>query len=99
MQEPDISVKTYTLAYIAMLVLLLINIGIAFLNLGWASMLIALVIGVMETAILALVLMQAYYEKTLVHIAMGGGVLWFLILVTLTLNDYITRNWLPVAGK
>lgn len=99
MQEPNISVKTYVLAYIAMMVLFLVNIGIAFLNLGWANMFIGLVIALAEVALLALVLMQAYYEKPLVHLVIGGAILWFLILVTLTFNDYITRNWLPVSGK
>lgn len=99
MQEPNISVKTYVLAYIAMMVLFLVNIGIAFLNLGWANMFIGLVIALAEVALLALVLMQAYYEKPLVHLVIGGAILWFLILVTLTFNDYITRNWLPISGK
>ncbi|HEX7361348.1 MAG TPA: hypothetical protein VF283_12730 [Bryobacteraceae bacterium] len=99
MKEPDISIKQYVLAYVALLVLMLINVGIAFMNLGWVNMFIALVIGVMQVAILVFVLMQAYLEKTVIHIVMGAAVLWFLILVTLTFADYITRNWLPIAGK
>jgi caa(3)-type oxidase subunit IV len=99
MQEPNISVKTYVLAYVAMLVLFAANIAIAFLNLGWGNMFIGLVIALLEVAVLVLVLMQAYYEKPLIHLVMGGAILWFLILVTLTMNDYITRNWLPVSGK
>lgn len=99
MQQPHISVKTYFLAYVAMMVLLMLNIGIAFLHLGWGNMFIALVIGILEAAILVFILMEGLYEKPLVHIVMGGAVLWFVILLTLTLNDYITRNWVPVTGK
>lgn len=99
MQEPDISVKTYVLAYVAMMVLLGINIGIACINLGWVNMFIGLTIGAMQVGILVFVLMQAYYEKPLIHVVIGGALLWFLILVTLTFTDYITRNWVPISGK
>lgn len=99
MKEPNVSVKSYVLAYVALLVLMLINIGIAFINLGWANMFIGVTIAVIQVAVLVLVLMQAYFEKPLIHIVMGGAILWFLILITLTFSDYITRNWLPITGK
>lgn len=99
MKEPNVSVKSYVLAYVALLVLMLINIGIAFINLGWANMFIGMTIAVIQVAVLVLVLMQAYFEKPLIHIVMGGAILWFLILITLTFSDYITRNWLPITGK
>jgi cytochrome c oxidase subunit 4 len=89
----------YVRAYIALLVLLGVNVGINCLNLGWGNMFIAVVIAALQGAILALVLMHGLYEKALVRLVMAGSILWFLILITLTLTDYITRNWLPVAGK
>lgn len=99
MHEPNVSVKSYVLAFVALLVLMVINVGIAFINLGWGNMFIGVTIAVIQAAVLVLVLMQAYFEKPLIHIVMGGAILWFLILITLTFSDYITRNWLPVAGK
>ncbi len=99
MQEPNLSAKTYVIAYLAMLCLLGLNIGISFFNLGWGNMLIALVLGGMEAAVLVGVLMQGLYEKPMIHIVMGGAALWFLILISLTMTDYITRNWLPISGK
>jgi cytochrome c oxidase subunit 4 len=99
MKEPNVSIKSYVLAYLALMALMLINIGIAFLNLGWANMFISITIAVIQVAVLALVLMQAYFEKPVIHVVMGGAILWFMILITLTFADYITRNWLPIAGK
>ena len=99
MNEPSLSVKSLLLAYAGMLVLLLANIFIGFLNLGWFSMFIALVIAVLQASILALFLMFGLFEKALVRVIMGGALLWFMILMTLTLTDYITRNWVPIAGK
>jgi cytochrome c oxidase subunit 4 len=99
MKEPNVSIKSYVLAYLALIALMLVNIGIAFLNLGWANMFISITIAVIQVAVLALVLMQAYFEKPVIHVVMGGAILWFMILITLTFADYITRNWLPIAGK
>lgn len=99
MKEPDISIKQYVLAYIALLVLMAINVGIAYINLGWASMFIGVTIAVIQVAVLVFVMMQAYLEKTVIHLVIGAAILWFLILITLTFADYITRNWLPIAGK
>jgi cytochrome c oxidase subunit 4 len=99
MQEPELEAKTYMFAYLAMLGLLGLNIGIAFLHLGWGNMLIGLLIGGLEAAVLIGVLMHGLYEKAMIHIVMGGAALWFLILISLTMTDYITRNWIPISGK
>ncbi|MGH9585137.1 MAG: hypothetical protein ACRD4O_19635 [Bryobacteraceae bacterium] len=99
MQEPNVSIRTYVLAYVALLALMAINVGIAFINLGWVNMFIGVTIAVIQVAVLVLILMQAYFEKPLIHVIMGGALLWFMILITLTFADYITRNWVPIAGK
>lgn len=99
MTEPILSSKNYFLAYVAMMGLLLLSVLLAFLNMGWVNMFIGLVIATMQAAILALVMMHGLFEKILVRLVIGGSLLWFLILVTLTFADYITRGWVPVAGK
>jgi cytochrome c oxidase subunit IV len=99
MIEPILSSKSYFLAYVAMMGLLLLNVLLAFLNIGWVNMFIGVVIATMQAAILALVLMHGLFEKVLVRLVIGGALLWFMIFVTLTFCDYITRNWVPIAGK
>ncbi|HUB34328.1 MAG TPA: hypothetical protein VMA31_14910 [Bryobacteraceae bacterium] len=99
MTEPVLSAKAYAWAFASLLVLLGINVGIGFLNLGWGSMFVALTIAILQAGILSLVLMHGLYERVLIRLVMCGALLWFLILVTLTMTDYITRNWLPIAGK
>jgi len=99
MDEPSLPSRAYVLAYIALLTLLVANVLIGFINIGWGSMFIAVTIGLMQVAIIVLVLMHGLYEKVLVRLVIGGAILWFLIFVTLTLTDYITRNWVPIPGK
>lgn len=99
MTEPILSSKSYVLAYVGMMALLLLSVLLAFINLGWVNMFVALVIAAMQASLLALVLMHGLFEKVLVRLVMGGALLWFLILATLTFADYITRGWVPIAGK
>jgi cytochrome c oxidase subunit 4 len=99
MNEPTLSSRAYVLAYVALLVLLLANVLIGMTSIGWANMFISVTIAVFQGAIIALVLMHGLFEKALIRIIIGGALLWFMILVTLTMTDYITRNWVPIPGK
>lgn len=99
MTEPYLSSKGYVWAYLVLMALLGLNVGLGFINMGWGSMFVAVIIAIIQAAVLALILMHGLFEKVLIRLIMAGALLWFLILVTLTMTDYITRNWLPVAGK
>ena len=94
-----LSTKRYFGAYGLLLLLLLVNVLLGLLNLGWGNMFLAVTIAALQAAVLALLMMHGLFESALVKLMMCAGLLWFLILVTLTMTDYITRNWLPVAGK
>jgi cytochrome c oxidase subunit 4 len=99
MTEPILSTKSYVLAYVGLMGLLGLNVALAYINMGWVNMFVTVTIATMQAGILALVLMHGLFEKVLVRLIMAGALLWFMILMTLTMVDYITRNWVPVAGK
>jgi len=98
MIEP-LSRKSYTFAWLGLLGLVLLNTLIAFLNLGPWNMIIAVGIATVMASIVAGFLMHALYDSKVVRIVLAGGVIWFLIFVSLTLTDYMTRGWLGVPGK
>ncbi len=99
MTEPSLSSKSYFLAYCGLMALLLANVLLGYINMGWGNMFVAVAFAVLQAGILALVMMHGLYEKALVRLVMAGALLWFMILITLTLTDYITRNWVPISGK
>lgn len=99
MTEPHVVKKTYVFAWLGLLGLTLANTLIAFLNLGVWSTVIAIGIATIMASIVAGFLMHALYETKVIKIIVAGGVIWFLIMVSLTLNDYVTRGWLPFPGK
>jgi len=99
MAEHIVRPRTYFLTYLALLALTLSTTLIGYLNLGWLSMFLALAFAVGKATLIASFFMHALYEKILIRLIIGGALLWFMIMVTLTMCDYITRSWLPVPGK
>ncbi len=99
MPAPPVSARTYVFTYLGLLTLTLSTVLIGYVNLGWCSMFVAVAIAALKATLIALFFMHALVEKKLVHLVIAGAIVWFLILVTLTLGDYITRGWLPFPGK
>ncbi len=91
--------KTLVFTYLVLLALTLGTVLIAYLDLGAFSMVIAIVIATIQASVIAGFFMHALYESALVRVVSAGGVIWFLIMMTLVMNDFITRGWLPFPGK
>lgn len=99
MAEATVSPKVYLWTYLGLLALTLSTVLIGYVDLGWFSMFVAVAIAAGKATLISLFFMHALYEKAIVRLLIAGALLWFLILVTLTMSDYITRSWLPVPGK
>ena len=99
MAQPVVSARTYVLTYLALLLLTLATTLVAFLDLKWGTMALAVLFALAKATLIASVFMHALYEGKLVRVAIGGAIIWFLILVSLTMGDYITRGWLGFGGK
>jgi cytochrome c oxidase subunit 4 len=96
---PTVSRKTYLFTWLGLLALTLATTLIGFVNLGPFSMILAVAFAAMKAALIAMFFMHALFEAQLVRVVIAGGILWFLILTSLTLGDYLTRGWLPFPGK
>jgi cytochrome c oxidase subunit 4 len=99
MNGTSFPLRTYVWTYVALLALTLSTVLIGYVDLGWGSIFAAVAIAAAKAALIALFFMHALVEKKLVWLVIAGAIVWFLILVSLTLGDYITRGWLPFPGK
>ena len=99
MKQPVVTRKTYALVWLSLLALALLTTLIGFLDLGPFNMIIAITIATAKACLIAAFFMHALYEGKVIRIIVAGGVVWFLIMITLTLGDYMTRGWLPFPGK
>jgi cytochrome c oxidase subunit IV len=92
--------RTYWTIFAALMVLLALTVLVAEINLGrTANIIIALTIAVVKATLVVLYFMHVKFSSRLIWIFAGIGFFWFLILVSLTLSDYASRDWLPIFGK
>jgi cytochrome c oxidase subunit 4 len=59
---------------------------------------IALTIAAAKALFVLLFFMHLRYSSGLIWIVWGAGIFWLMLLLIITLSDYLTRNWVPVAG-
>jgi cytochrome c oxidase subunit 4 len=94
-----ISRRTYLLIDLALLVLAGTTIGLAHVNLGGWNAAVALLIAAVKAMLIVLFFMELKFSSPLVRIVGLAAILWLAILMVGTLDDVLTRDWLPVPGK
>jgi cytochrome c oxidase subunit 4 len=99
MRVPPLTPKTLVLVFVALWVCVLATTLIGFIDLGQFNIVVAVAFAAIMAILVAGFFMHALYEGKLVHIMITGGIVWFLIMETLTLGDFMTRGWLPFPGK
>jgi cytochrome c oxidase subunit 4 len=98
MLQHVVPVRVYIGVFIALMILLSLTIAAAFLNLGPWSLMLALSIAVAKALLIILFFMHVRYSSHLSWIFAGVGFFWLLILIVLTLSDYISRGLASPAG-
>ena len=78
--------------------LTLITTLVATADLGVFNMIVAVGLAALKACLIAAIFMHVLFEGTLVKVVIAGAVVWFLIMVTLTVTDYMTRGWVRGAG-
>ena len=85
--------KTYAIIFITLLTFTGITVAAAFVNLGILNPIVALAIASTKAVIVILFFMHVYYQSKLVKMTVAAGFFTFLVLITMTLSDYISRAW------
>ena len=95
MSSHIVAPKTYFLVFATLMALTSVTVGVAYLNLGPLNVVIALTIAFCKMLLVALFFMHVRYSSRLTQLVAGAGFLWLMILIGLTLSDFLTRSWLP----
>lgn len=90
-KQPVVSRKTYVLVFLGLLALTLLTVLVGRIDMGPFSMVAAIAIASTKASLIAVYFMHALYGTKVVRVVVVGGLLWFLILLSLTLMDYGTR--------
>ncbi|HXN21174.1 MAG TPA: cytochrome C oxidase subunit IV family protein [Candidatus Dormibacteraeota bacterium] len=91
-----------TRLYVAVCATLLFFTGVtywaALQDLGKFNIVVALAIATFKAVLVVLFFMHARYDLRRTQLVIIAGVVWLAIMLALTLSDYLSRSWLPVAG-
>jgi cytochrome c oxidase subunit 4 len=85
--------KTYAIIFITLLTFTGITVAAAFVNLGILNPIVALAIASTKAVIVILFFMHVFYQSKLIKLTVASGFFTFLILITMTLSDYMSRAW------
>ena len=91
-----VSVRTYVTVYVSLLLLTLLTVALSrAAHLDRWEVVAALGIASVKTILVGAFFMHLIYSSKLTWLILAAGVLFFAILLTLTLTDYWTRGLMP----
>jgi len=89
----------YFKIFAALMVLLVLTVGAAEINMGELNLIAALAIAVIKAVLILLFFMHFRDSDHLTWLVGGATVIWFMVMILLTFNDYQSRDWLQMPGK
>jgi cytochrome c oxidase subunit 4 len=84
---------TYGLVYVTLLAFTILTIFAADWNLGIFNPIVALGIACTKGVVVILWFMHVKYQSNLIKKTVASGFFTFIVLITKTLSDYISRAW------
>jgi cytochrome c oxidase subunit IV len=82
------------LVWAALMALLALTVGAAFLPIGMAKPWVAYAIATAKVMLILWFFMEMRRESGLARLAAIAGFVWLAILIMLTATDYLTRHWI-----
>jgi cytochrome c oxidase subunit 4 len=97
MSEHVVSRKIYFTIFTALMILTALTVWVANFDLGKWNAVVALTIAVIKALLVVLYFMHVRYSSRLTMAFVAAGFVWLIIMIALTLSDYVTRPWIPAT--
>jgi cytochrome c oxidase subunit 4 len=88
-----VSPVQYAMVFGTLLLGTALTVIAAGIDLGVLNPVIALGIASFKAVVVILFFMHVKYQSNLIKMTVGAGFFTFLVLITMTLSDYISRAW------
>ena len=88
-----VSPMQYGFVYISLLIGTALTVVAANIDMGVFNPIVALGIASTKMVIVFLFFMHVKYQSNLIKMTVGAGFFTFLVLITMTLSDYMSRAW------
>ena|SRR5689334_12098382 len=97
MSEHVVSPKIYVAVFAALMVFTILTVWVAYYELpGILNVIVALTIAVIKATLVVLFFMHVRWSSRLTKVIVVAGLFWLVIMVVLTLSDYLTRPTSPI---
>ena len=93
MKPASPSKKLFVVTWLILVVLHFSILGTAMLPIGFFKMPLILTMAMVQTALVVLFFMEAWYAGKLLRFFAVAGFFWLMIQFTLVGADYLTRMW------
>lgn len=99
MDDPhaEMTMATYVAVFVALMVLLVLTVVVAFVHLGPLNLAVALTIAIVKAVLVIIFFMHLKVSSRLTKIFVVATFLWLGIMFVYTFGDYISRPWLPMS--
>jgi cytochrome c oxidase subunit 4 len=88
-----VSPLQYTFVYLALIAGTILTVIAADFDMGVLNPIVALGIACAKATVVILFFMHVKYQSRLVKMTVGAGFFTFIVLITMTLTDYMSRAW------
>lgn len=93
MSEHIVSPKIYVAVFLSLLFFTGLTYSVALLDLGPFNALVAIVIAMIKSMLVILFFMHVKYSPKMTKVSIITGFFFLLILLALSMTDYISRPW------
>jgi cytochrome c oxidase subunit IV len=95
MSEHIVTPKAYFAVFGALIVFTLVTVWVANHDFGVYNTPLALAIAGLKATLVVLYFMHVKYSPRIIALTACAGLLWLVILIGMTLTDFLSRGWLP----
>ena len=92
--EHIVSPKLYVGIFFFLMIMTALTVFAASVDLGWANPVVALVIATMKATTVILFFMHVKYSPRLTQIVILAALFFLILLLGLTMTDYLSRAWM-----
>lgn len=88
-----VSPKVYVIIFGTLLLFTAITVMAAYVEMGPFNPIVALAIACIKAVLVVLYFMHIRYSSKLMKLTIASGIFMFVVLMSMTLSDYMSRAW------
>ncbi|HEX3473085.1 MAG TPA: cytochrome C oxidase subunit IV family protein [Silvibacterium sp.] len=92
-EEHIVGPKVYGIIFGSLMVFTGLTVAASYANFGVFNAVVALAIACIKAVLVILFFMHVKYSSRLTKLTVAAGFFTFLVLITMTMTDYISRAW------